>query len=189
MSGLHSGGITRLFLARDDKLRAGQKKGVKMGKGKRWKKVKRQKGFFSNIDGGEKEPYKIKKKDRKVLPNWYLSSRKRCRVSRSNMISGFQRLFKSAKHCFRTIMQKKTCCIHGSAEPHNILPPLLRNTPILCIYSVWQKGDFSHSGTDRGRLASISTACRESCWNNARRSIPTGCSTASNQFSLTLYKM
>lgn len=67
---------------------------------------KRQKRFFSDIDLGEEELYKIKK-GMKVLPKWYLASRKRCRLSWFNMFSQFQYLLKSAKHCLRIIMQGK----------------------------------------------------------------------------------
>lgn len=49
--------------------------------------------------------------------------------------------------------------------------------PLLLLkHSVLQKCDF-----DLRTLASIRSACRESCWNDAWRSIPSGCSIASRQ--------
>lgn len=66
------------------------------------------------------------------------------------MISGFQLLLKSAKHCFRTIMQRKLVAStlrraaqHGAAISAEHTLMLLRQLPLLLLkYSVWQKGNF-----------------------------------------------
>lgn len=184
-SGLHSGGISRFFFFQPDEINWGQdmrraQKREEAGNNDK----KRQKGFFSDIDLGEEELYKIQK-GRKVLPDWLLASRKRCRLSWFNMFSEFQHLLKSAKtllqsnHAGKNLLHLRwrRATQHGAAitaertSEHSELPPLLLKQSVL------QKCDFwpgnvskyphsmqgSHAGTMHGDP------------------IPPGCSTASHQ--------